>query len=342
MAYNFRTYEQAEAFVLTLNLKNFKEWQAYCKSGLKPKDIPKTPDYYYKHTGWINWSVFLGTKNLNTRTKKFITYEQCKMFAKTLNIKTQKEWFKYWKDNDRPIDVPHTPQNYYKDKGWIDWYDFLGTEYLSFEEARNYLKSKNLKTSINYQKYWDKNRPKNLPYNPDIFYRFEGWTNWHNFLSNLKAIKKQRQIDRKDYVTVQRYNFKEAQKQEYINVKYKLPYGKFTIDKKGKLEWLDNPCIHIGQDYFCIPDISLNTYKVVKGNMVLDKVNSNYILNNYKTIIDNGKAKIVKEVEKSYIDFFRKKNKKGKIFVMNNRKNVTKQTKILAMLYGKIIVFVKY
>ena len=40
---NWRTFEEARAFVHSLGLKSVPEWWVYCKSGKKPADIPANP-----------------------------------------------------------------------------------------------------------------------------------------------------------------------------------------------------------------------------------------------------------------------------------------------------------
>ena len=35
----FRSFEDARAFVRTLKIKSYEDWQQYCKSGKKPRDI---------------------------------------------------------------------------------------------------------------------------------------------------------------------------------------------------------------------------------------------------------------------------------------------------------------
>jgi hypothetical protein len=57
----YRTYEEAELYAHSLNLKNREEWTTYCKSGLLPDDIPKHPASTYKNKGWISLNNFLGT-----------------------------------------------------------------------------------------------------------------------------------------------------------------------------------------------------------------------------------------------------------------------------------------
>jgi len=48
----FLSFEDARDFVRTLNLKSSEEWSEYSKSN-RPKNIPSTPDRYYK----IKWKV---------------------------------------------------------------------------------------------------------------------------------------------------------------------------------------------------------------------------------------------------------------------------------------------
>jgi hypothetical protein len=47
-SYGHRPFEEARAFARSLCLKNSLEWLEFCKSGLKPKDIPYQPFIVYK------------------------------------------------------------------------------------------------------------------------------------------------------------------------------------------------------------------------------------------------------------------------------------------------------
>ena len=44
----YRSFLEARKFVRSLELKNQKQWQEYCKSGNKPHDIPSNPWDVYK------------------------------------------------------------------------------------------------------------------------------------------------------------------------------------------------------------------------------------------------------------------------------------------------------
>ena len=57
---NWRSFEEARAFVRRLGLKSSSEWFAYCRSGKKPNDIPIGPHQVYANAGWIRWSDWLG------------------------------------------------------------------------------------------------------------------------------------------------------------------------------------------------------------------------------------------------------------------------------------------
>jgi len=61
----YRTFNQARAFVHGLGLKNGAEWKKFCKGnlpekGMMPQDIPAAPWHFYVDTGWAGLSDWLG------------------------------------------------------------------------------------------------------------------------------------------------------------------------------------------------------------------------------------------------------------------------------------------
>ena len=58
----FRDFTKAREFSRSLELKNRKEWDAWCTKNIKskPKDIPVVPNLAYKNNGWINYKEWLG------------------------------------------------------------------------------------------------------------------------------------------------------------------------------------------------------------------------------------------------------------------------------------------
>ncbi|MBM71700.1 MAG: hypothetical protein CL847_02835 [Crocinitomicaceae bacterium] len=59
----FLSYAEARCFVIKLGLQSEKMWREYRKSGLKPINIPSSPDKVYKHNGWTGFPDFLGYRS---------------------------------------------------------------------------------------------------------------------------------------------------------------------------------------------------------------------------------------------------------------------------------------
>ena len=189
----FLSFEEAREFAHFLKLETRNDWAEYCKSGQKPDDIPSTPDKTYKGKGWNGWGDFLGTGRVASKDKEYLSYEEAREFAQSLNLKSREDWAEYW-TKQRPHDVPYKPQRTYKGKGWNGWGDFLGTgrvanqdrEFLSFEEAREFAQSLNLKGKEDWAEYWKSvEKPENIPYSPNKTYKDKGWNGWGYFLGTF-------------------------------------------------------------------------------------------------------------------------------------------------------------
>jgi hypothetical protein len=57
----YRDIKEARAFARRLGLKSLKDWQAFCRSGKRPSDIPSNPQRTYKNQGWAGWRDWLAT-----------------------------------------------------------------------------------------------------------------------------------------------------------------------------------------------------------------------------------------------------------------------------------------
>jgi hypothetical protein len=57
--------------------------------------------------------------------KDFLRYVDAKNVIKNIGLHSVSEWYGYSKAR-RPSNIPSTPMQYYKDKGWTNWYDWLG------------------------------------------------------------------------------------------------------------------------------------------------------------------------------------------------------------------------
>jgi hypothetical protein len=200
----FRDFESAREFVRKLKLKNYKEWQEYCKSGEKPNDIPSAPSATYKNNGWINNGDWLGTGNISNSKKKYYSYNDTKKIICKLNLKGQQEWSDYCKSGDKPDYVPAAPHQVYKNKGWVGYGDWLGTgnvhtkEFCSIYDAKKIIRQiiwngNKLSSKSDYGNWAkSKNRPKNIPYSPDRTYKNE-WSGWGDFLGTGSIAPKDKQ-----------------------------------------------------------------------------------------------------------------------------------------------------
>ena len=68
---SYRCFEVARAYVRTLGLKSWKDWQAWSKSGARPHDIPGHPHTMYKQSGWLSYGDFLGYADGKVRVARF-------------------------------------------------------------------------------------------------------------------------------------------------------------------------------------------------------------------------------------------------------------------------------
>ncbi len=117
--------------------------------------------------------------------KKFRDFESARTFARSLGLKSNKEWREYCKSDEKPKDIPQDVARIYKNefKGVGDW---LGTGrvadqnkvYRSFEDAREFVRALNLKSTKEWQEYCKSgNKPDDIPTAPNGTYKkdYKGW-----------------------------------------------------------------------------------------------------------------------------------------------------------------------
>ena len=84
-------FESARDYVQSLNLKSFTDWLSYCRSGLKPCNIPSSPTTVYKDQGWKGWGDWLGNNRLSPRNRQYLDFESARDYVRSLNLKNAKE-----------------------------------------------------------------------------------------------------------------------------------------------------------------------------------------------------------------------------------------------------------
>ena len=206
---HYPTYEEAKNAVRKLGIKSNT---AYKKYHYNDPRLPYSPQIIYKNKGWISFHEFLGI----SPAKKYQTYIEAKNAVLKLNIRSEKEYRLRYKEDDR---LPSTPSRFYKDKGWIDNYDFFNKKrpdyYATYNEAIKAIRKLSIKSRKEYDKRYKDDQF--LPSNPEDIYKGIGWIDYFNFLGikrrsyyetyeEAQMVIKQIGIrSRKEYIEQKRY-----------------------------------------------------------------------------------------------------------------------------------------
>jgi superfamily II DNA or RNA helicase len=188
---HYLQFEIAREIIQNLKLTSQKDWENYIKSNDRNPEIPKFPHKTYRQ--FISFKDWIGVDSVN----KWKSYTDGKKFVSKLGIMNVLEWIKYAKSNERPSEIPSTPQRIYKYNGWISWEDWLGNQkisfakviWLDFESARKIVHNKNL---LNEKEWldWSKSDefPNNIPRSPRSKYKNSGWKGMNDWLGCQKNI----------------------------------------------------------------------------------------------------------------------------------------------------------
>ena len=115
--FNWMEFLEARKFVRSLNLKNVNQWRNSRNSNRVPNNIPSAPNTVYKNKGWISFGDWLGTGRVAHYNKKYRKFEDARDFARSLNLKSVKEWRDWCIKNKLPNDISTSPHNTYRNKG---------------------------------------------------------------------------------------------------------------------------------------------------------------------------------------------------------------------------------
>jgi superfamily II DNA or RNA helicase len=185
--FQFQPFRKARAYVRRLGLKSSTEWNTYCKSGKKPRDIPAGPQTIYADAGWAGMSDWLGTGRLAPGKSR--SFRQARTFARSLGLKSSTAWFDYCRSGEKPTDIPYNPQFTYAEAGWAGYGDWLGTgrvapgKFKSFKLARNYVHRLGLKSRIQWNEYCASGKkPADIPAAPQAVYAETGWAGYGDWL----------------------------------------------------------------------------------------------------------------------------------------------------------------
>ena len=216
---SWRPFNEAREFARSLKLKNAAEWELYSKGNFpqyspRPMDIPSAPYMSYKNQGWAGWGNWLGNGNKPiVRGGTWRPFKEAREFARSLKLKGQVEWRQYCKGEllghrPRPMDIPSSPYEPYKNQGWAGMGDWLGNGnkrksaiwrpfgiWQPFKEAREFARSLKLKGQVEWKQYCKgkilghKPRPVGIPSHPDRTFK-EEWNGWSDWLGKTKFKRK--------------------------------------------------------------------------------------------------------------------------------------------------------
>jgi hypothetical protein len=191
---NWRPFEEAREFARNLKLKDSGEWHIWAQSDARPIDIPADPAGVYQGEGWTVWGDWLGTRRRRGGHRPF---QEARAFARRLGLKKFEEWKTWSKSEDRPNDIPSNPAGVYKDKGWTNWSDWLGTRirrcgHRPFQEAHAFVRGLGLKSQKEWKLWAASSRPLDIPAYPEAVYKNKGWTVWADWLGTRVRRKQHR------------------------------------------------------------------------------------------------------------------------------------------------------
>ena len=71
----------------------------------------------------------------------FRSFKEARIFTRSLKLKNDVEWKLYCKSGKKPSDIPSEPKKVYKDKGYLNLGDWLGTGKIAGSPKNNFLKT---------------------------------------------------------------------------------------------------------------------------------------------------------------------------------------------------------
>ena len=134
-------FEEALAVARSLQLGSMTAWKAWCKTGVRPANVPSNPQKTYKAGGymgggWQGWGHWLGTGNTRS-TSSWLPFGEALGVARSLELASEKEW-QAWvsarsasqrfcsTEDARRANVPSHPEVTYAHCGWQGWEHWLG------------------------------------------------------------------------------------------------------------------------------------------------------------------------------------------------------------------------
>ena len=150
----FKSFEQAQQYIQNIGITSQTQYHEMSRNGKRPDDIPSNPNKTYKNKGWISWGHFLGTNRIASNKKQFRDFEQTQKYVQQQSIISSTQYNEMKSNGKLPDDIPSNPNQTYKNKGWVNWGHFLGTnriasnkkQFRDFEQAQKYVQQQSIAT----------------------------------------------------------------------------------------------------------------------------------------------------------------------------------------------------
>ena len=111
------------------------------------------------------------------------SFADARSYCRNLRLKNKYAWMEFCVSGRKPKDIPSHPEKAYMDE-WTDYKDWLGNEFLDFEDARRFARSLKIGKSGEWKSYSTSGKkPSNVPSNPVTVYSssWKGWKDWMGF-----------------------------------------------------------------------------------------------------------------------------------------------------------------
>ena len=204
----YPTYIEATEASQLLGINTYTEYKKRYKEDSR---LPQSPSRVYQNIGWIDFYHFLKANKII-----YYSYNEAKVVVLRLKITSDNEYRLRHKED---IQLPSTPDRTYRDKGWIDRYDFFSKDgpelYSTYQEAKEAVKKLNIRYRREYSKRF--NEDSRLSSQPEIIYKDKGWKDYFTFCeysapvyyatyNEAKNATKNLDIrSNKEYITQKRY-----------------------------------------------------------------------------------------------------------------------------------------
>ena len=218
------------------------------------KNVSDSEKKWIKVYGKVNQLEGGNSGGIGGKVRDYLDYNSAKKLIiglkKKFNINSQSTYFLFIDKHKNTYKfLPKHPDDVYKLRGeWINWGDYLSTNYISdnikhlnympYNELKELLSKNNIRTIAGYKEFRKSNLDK-LPLNPHKSYKNNGWISYGEFFNRKKICKcdfyvfcRYMSMYHKDVLTISklRKKIKEGK------ISKKIPYHP---EIKYKMKWCD-------------------------------------------------------------------------------------------------------